>query len=363
MAKPPFEIDADIRRARTPPPELYFDPGLFARVSTQVLARSWHLIADATALPTPGWVRPLKLLAGGLDEPVVLACAGDGGLHCFSNVCTHRGNLVVEREQQASALRCRYHGRRFGLDGRFLAMPEFEGALGFPSPEDDLTHVPLARLQRFVFASLAPGHPFAELAAPVEDRVGWLASAGFAPEPARARSFTVQANWALYVDNYLEGFHIPYVHRELAQTVEYESYETILHPRGTLQIALAARAEDAFAPPPDAPDHGRQVAAYYFWLFPTTMLNFYPWGLSVNLVVPLSPMQTRVEFLAYVADPARLDRGAGAALDQVEHEDEAVVESVQQGMQARLAHRGRYSPTRETGIHHFHRLLAGALAD
>ena len=92
------------------------------------------------------------------------------------------------------------------------------------------------------------------------------------------------------------------------------------------------------------------------------MLNFYPWGLSLNLVQPLAPDRTRVAFLSYVWDASQLDRGAGAALDRVEREDEAIVEAVQRGMRSRLYERGRYSPSRERGVHHFHRLLCEFLA-
>jgi choline monooxygenase len=93
------------------------------------------------------------------------------------------------------------------------------------------------------------------------------------------------------------------------------------------------------------------------------MLNFYPWGLSINVVRPLAVDRTRVSFLSYVWDESRLDQGAGAALDRVEREDEVIVESVQRGTRARLYTRGRYSPTREQGVHHFHRLLTAALRD
>ncbi len=93
------------------------------------------------------------------------------------------------------------------------------------------------------------------------------------------------------------------------------------------------------------------------------MLNVYPWGISVNVVRPLAADRTRVSFLSYVWDPSRLDRGAGAGLDRVEREDEAIVESVQRGMRSRLYRRGRYSPTREQGTHHFHRLLERFLRD
>ena len=104
-----------------------------------------------------------------------------------------------------------------------------------------------------------------------------------------------------------------------------------------------------------------QIGGYYVFLVPNLMLNFYAWGLSVNVVRPLAPDRTKVSYLTYVADESRLDRGAGAALDRVEREDEAVVEAVQRGIGSRLYERGRYSPTREQGVHHFHRLLAAAL--
>ena len=88
------------------------------------------------------------------------------------------------------------------------------------------------------------------------------------------------------------------------------------------------------------------------------MFNFYPWGLSINIVRPLALDLTRVSFLSYIWNHAKLSRGAGGDLDRVEREDEAVVEMVQKGMRSRHFKRGRYSPKRELGTHHFHRLLA-----
>jgi choline monooxygenase len=93
------------------------------------------------------------------------------------------------------------------------------------------------------------------------------------------------------------------------------------------------------------------------------MLNVYPWGVSVNVVRPLAVDRTRVSFLSYVWDPKKLDAGASADLHRVEMEDEAVVESVQQGVRSRLYRHGRYSPAREAGVHHFHRLLLRFLED
>jgi choline monooxygenase len=129
-----------------------------------------------------------------------------------------------------------------------------------------------------------------------------------------------------------------------------------------LQVGIAAADEPVFELPPGHPDHGARVGALYFWLFPNTMLNVYPWGLSLNVVEPLGPARTRVRFQAFVARPELYDRGAGSGLLQVELEDERAVAQVQRGMSGRLYRSGRYAPQAETGVHHFHRLLAAALA-
>jgi len=118
-------------------------------------------------------------------------------------------------------------------------------------------------------------------------------------------------------------------------------------------IAEASSSADAF--------EGTSIAAFYFFLFPNTMLNFYPWGLSINVVVPLAVDRTRVVYRALVSDPAKRRRGAGGDLDRVEHEDEEIVEQVQRGIRSRLYDRGRYSPLREAGVHHFHRLLTRSI--
>lgn len=358
-----FEVEEDIRRAWTAPSDLYGDRALFDALRERVFARSWQHLGHTDGVRVPGAVEPVTLLPGLLDEPLLLARDADDTLRCLSNVCTHRGNLLVESGGHCKALRCRYHGRRFRLDGSFLSMPEFDDAEGFPSPSDDLPRLPLETWGKLAFTSLDPDHAFTELAAPLEERLGWLPAGELTFDPNRSSDYLVQANWALYVENYLEGFHIPYVHASLAEALDYGSYRTELFRRSNLQIGVAAAGEDAFDLPPSSPDAGgeERIAAYYWWLFPNTMLNVYPWGVSVNVVQPLAVDRTKILFRTYVLDPERLDAGAGAGLDRVEREDEAIVEAVQRGVRSRLYHRGRYSPKREQGVHHFHRLLAEAL--
>jgi choline monooxygenase len=357
---PTLTIDPDITSARTPPAEFYSGWEWFELCRERVFARSWQIVADADALRAPGQVLPVTLLEGLLDEPLLLTRDRRDRLHCLSNVCTHRGALVCPAPARASGLTCPYHGRRFGLDGVFRSMPEFEGVAGFPSPADDLPRVPFGAWGKLVFAAPAPGHELDGLLAPMRERLGFIDTGALVLDPARSRDYVVRANWALYVDNYLEGFHIPYVHAGLNAALDYGQYATELYGLSSLQLGIARNQGEGFEPPEGAADHGRSVAAYYWWLFPNTMINAYPWGISVNIVRPLAPDRTRVSFISYVGDPARLEEGAGAALDRVEREDEAVIETVQRGLAGRLYRRGRYSPSREVGVHHFHRLLAEA---
>jgi choline monooxygenase len=214
-----------------------------------------------------------------------------------------------------------------------------------------------------IFSQLLPGASLDQMLSGVKELVDFMPLKDFRHVPERGRDYLVNGNWMLYVDNYLEGFHIPYIHADLNATLNYKNYRTILLPHGNLQLGVASDSEEAFDLPPNHPYANERVAAFYFWLFPNLMLNFYPWGLSVNVVRPLGPSKTKVSFIPFVWDETKIGQGAGAALDRVEREDEAVVEMVQVGLRSRLYHRGRYSPARENGVHQFHQMLTQGVAE
>lgn len=356
-----WHVDADITAASTLDKAFYADEAAWALARERVFVRSWQWLGRSDPTAPPGTLAPVELLPGLLDEPLLLARDGEGTLRCLSNVCTHRGLRLVDAPCRTDGIRCGYHGRRFGLDGRVQFMPGFHGVQGFPAPRDDLARPPFGELQGHAFVALAPPAPLAEVFAPITQRLAWLPWGDWPHDPARDRDFTFDAHWALYVENYLEGLHIPFLHPALARALDLANYRYELFPWCNLQLARARDGEPAFTPPPGSPEHGERIAAYYWWVFPNLMLNFYPWGLSLNLVLPLSPERTRVIFRAFVADRSLLGAGAGAALDPVELEDEAAVQGVQRGVRSRLYPGGRYSPQHERGVHHFHRLLATAL--
>ena len=332
-----FFIDPDIRKAKTLPSSFYLLERNFELSKEKIFARSWQFAGRVDEFES---LRPVTLLPGILDEPVLFSKDGDD-VRCLSNVCTHRGKILVEEACKANLIRCGYHGRRFDLSGKFLSMPEFDGVENFPSEDDNLRPVAFAERGGFLFASIEPVASFEEFVGDVATRLEDVEPDGF--KLASTRNYEVDSHWALYCENYLEGFHIPFVHKSLNEVVDYGTYTTETFRYSSLQTGFDA--------------HGA-IAGRYLFVFPNLMFNFYPWGISVNVVRPVTPVKSVVEFLTYVSDESRIGTGAGADLDRVELEDEAVVESVQRGIRSRFYDHGRYSPTREQGTHHFHRLIA-----
>lgn len=354
-----FDIHPDIAKAKTISTEFYLNNENFQKAKEKIFAKSWQFIGDTDQVKEIGWTTPVNLLEEYMNEPLVVTRDKNNRIHCLSNVCTHRGNILVERNCKISDIRCKYHGRRFNLDGTFSSMPEFKEVENFPSPSDNLQQLPLHQFGKWLFTSLSENTPTADFFEALENRVGWMPFEKFQFRSDLSNDYIVNANWALYCENYLEGFHIPFVHAGLNAVIDYGNYTTELFKNSNLQLGLAKDDETLiFELPTSSPDYGKKVAGYYFWVFPNMMFNFYPWGLSLNVIRPLSIDKTKVSFLSYVWDESKLRQGAGANLHQVEMEDEDVVQHVQKGIRSRFYTHGRYSVKREQGTHHFHRLIA-----
>lgn len=354
---PLFNINENISVAETLPSEFYTDDMYFELSKEKIFSKTWQYACDTETVRVPGQIHPFYLLENFLDEPLILARDKNDRMHCLSNVCTHRGNILIEGNCIEKNITCRYHGRRFDLDGKFLSMPEFNEVKEFPSAKDNLPEIPFNTWGRFLFASMNPVSPLQDFIGDMCSKMSRLPLDEFVFDSSRSRDYLVKAHWALYCENYLEGFHIPYVHNSLNAALDYSNYRTELFRFSNLQIGIAKNGEDCFDFLKDSSYFGQKISAFYFWIFPNMMFNFYPWGLSINVVRPVKKDLTKVSYLTYVLDESRIDKGAGACLDKVEREDEAIVENVQRGINSRSYARGRYSVTRETGTHHFHRLI------
>ena len=349
-----IDIDKEIRKAKTISSKFYHSPKVYRKLR-KLFDRSWQFIGDKILLDKNN-AHPGILLDGMLNEPYVLT-KGNGKIKCLSNVCTHRGNVVCNDSCNTKTLVCGYHGRQFEIDGKMKFMPEFDDVEDFPTKDDNLPEISMETWKDLIFIINDKRCDLSELIEPMAKRLDWLPVSDFQYKPELSRTYKINANWALYCDNYLEGFHIPFVHKDLNQELEYEDYFTQGIDNTVLQIGIGKGDENTFDLPKDHQDYGKNIAAYYFFLFPNMMFNFYPWGLSINVVKPKSAEYTEIEYFAYVWKEELMGKGAGGDLDKVELEDGEIVESVQKGVKSNSYDRGRYSPKREIGVHHFHLLL------
>jgi choline monooxygenase len=355
MRETNYSFDPRLAHARTPPAGWYFDPSMLGREKEKVFARTWQLVGRAEEVAEPGQF--FTATVG--DEPVVVARGADSRLRALSNVCRHRAGPVAAGRGTCAAFRCGYHGWSYALDGKLSATPEWVGVEEFDRAAHALPEFRVETWGALVFVNLDPGcEPLSETLEDIPARLARrdLSSMKF----ALRKEWTVECNWKVYVDNYLEGYHIPIVHPALNRELDYARYRTETKRFYSIQHS-PIRADSATRLKVD--EGAEENEAQYFWLFPNLMLNVYPDNYSTNLIVPLSPERTLTVFEWYFDEPETEKsqealRRTVEFSDEIQIEDIQICEAVQRGLRSRTYAQGRYSVKRENGVHHFHGLLA-----
>jgi choline monooxygenase len=356
MPRPPI-APADletvpVERATTIPGAWYTDPAFHDFERDAVFARSWQHVGHASQVPNAGD----HLVAMVARRPVLVVRGEDGVLRAFFNVCRHRGGPLAPKDGHAHMLQCRYHGWTYRLDGMLRGVPHFNRTELFDKKDYGLVPVRLAEWQGLLFVHLQPAGELLEtLVAGIAERI--------APQRFDQLAFVKQVdyearcNWKVYVDNYLEGYHVPLVHPELCSLYDFDAYRTELYPWYSLQVGPLSGKETPYGV--------STGEALYYCLYPNCMLNILPGRLQTNVVVPLAPDRCRIEFRYYYADAAsdaarRTIADDLAFSDAVQGEDIEICERVQEGLASGVYERGRFSADMETGVHHFQSLLRGA---
>ncbi len=342
-----------LQQALALPAPCYTDPDMPALDMRAVFAHGWELVGHVSR-PTGIGDYVVTEAAG---VPLLLVRSDATTLRAFHNVCRHRaGPLAVCDGRGARALRCQYHGWTYGLDGVLRGAPEMGRTPDFDPAAIRLPQACVQVWQGLVFATpdetTAP--PFADFVAGIDTRLGAAdALAGLVFH--RRVCYEMACNWKVYVDNYLEGYHVPHIHPGLDRLLDYRSYITETAEWYSLQ----------YSPLQSAPElYGRGEALYYF-LYPNTMLNILPGRLQTNRVLPLGVDRCRVEFDFYYApdtDPGAAARRARdlAFSDEVQREDGDMCARVQRGLASGSYRTGRLNPLRENAVHHFHERLRQA---
>lgn len=342
-------------RAWTIPSPWYFDASIAELEQQSVFGRTWQVAGRIDQVNEKGSF----FTADVAGEPIVVARGEDSVLRAFYNVCRHHAAAVVTEAQGcAKQFRCPYHGWTYANDGTLKGMVEFEGVCDFDRARNGLVPVSVATWENFVFVNLD------RQASPLQDFLGAIPGLVAPLHLSKnmkffdRRIYTLQCNWKVYVDNYLDGgYHVPHAHKGLSSVIEYTKYTIENFERACLQsspLSSGKKSESGVAAT-------RQGRAFYLWIYPNFMINAYEGVMDTNLVLPLAVDKCAVVFDYYFADvskkAARHNLASIKVSEKVQDEDMAICDAVQRGLASRAYVAGRLSVRREAGEHLFHRLL------
>jgi len=343
-----------LERAETIPSQWYTDPAFHVFDLQAVFSNTWQHLSPVSKLQNIG--DQVVGMVGG--NPVLAVKGQDGNLRAFYNVCRHRGGPLATKDCQSKILQCKYHGWTYLLDGSLRGTPKFDRTELFDKKDFGLVPIRLATWENLVFLHLSGEEPpleglfegIRETIAPVN-----LSSMKF----FKRVDYDVECNWKVYVDNYLEGYHLPYVHPELCNLLDYQNYRTETFRYYSLQHSPIQQGQALYGST-DGP-------AYYFFVWPNFMLNILPGRLQTNVVIPTASNRCMVRF-EYYYDAESRQAHAEAEKDieysnRVQQEDAEICAHVQRGLESRAYDKGRFSPEMENGVYHFQCLLKQAYRD
>lgn len=351
-----LHIEPNLAKASTLPSTWYFKPEALDLERERIFASTWQLVGHLAKLSTAGDYFTSEV-AG---EPIVVVRSLAGHLRAYFNVCRHRGGPVAMGEGNVKVLKCAYHGWLYDLEGALRTTPEFAGVQCFDKSDHGLVSIPIDTWGPFIFVNIRGTGPSLQQMLgkiPLETAHLPIAEMQF----YKRIVYEIDCNWKVYVDNYLEGYHIPQLHPGLMREVDYPRYRTECERYYSKQHAPIRNKSDSLYRRNLAPDADAQ--ALYYWVFPNLMLNIYPDNLQINVIIPLGPEKTATVFEWYLIDAHRQEvvedfARSMAFSDEVQKEDILICEVVQKGLRSRSYDRGRFSVEREGGVHHFHGLVS-----
>jgi phenylpropionate dioxygenase-like ring-hydroxylating dioxygenase large terminal subunit len=350
-----YTFTSDLSRASTIPARWYTDPAFLEAERSAVFGRTWQAVGHARSVADPGSWLACEITG----EPILVARGRDGVLRAFSNVCRHRGSLLAEGQGQSSVIRCPYHAWTYSLDGSLLGQPEFEGVQDW-----DRSHICLPQFRvetwgPFVFVNLdAHAAPLSEILGAIPGEIQQIGCPLDELKLSLRRDYIIQCNWKVYIDNYLEGYHLPAAHPGLCRELDYANYRVETFRHYSSQIAPIRAAKGGETRRYEYADTSR--SALYYWIFPNFMLNVYPDNLSSNIILPMGADRT-ITIFEWFAWSGEVAQATIDFSDEIQQEDIRICESVNRGLQSRNYSQGRFSVKRENGVHHFHGLLSACL--
>ncbi len=340
-----------IERAETIPSHWYTKPDFHPFDLNNVISPGWQCVGHISRLKERGYTIPLTICG----NPVFLLRDDNDVVKAFFNVCMHRGGPLIDKEESIKFIKCLYHGWTYRLDGSLRGVPHFKHAELFDKSDFGLKEIEVEILDGLIWLRLqkssnAPEFEF--LTEGISEKIKNLKLESFSF--GGIHEYDVACNWKVYVDNYLEGYHIPHVHPELCDLLSFKDYKTVCKEWYSLQYSPFKEKESLYS------SEGGE--ALYYFVYPNSMLNILPGRLQINRVEPVNHRSCKVIFEYYYKDVSDAV-STGKMKDDMEfsnsvqQEDMDICEKVQRGLESKVYHKGRYSPEMETSVHHFHNCI------
>ena len=336
--------------------KFYLNGEIFDLSIDKVFRRNPLYIGHNSVFDVNDGLYPNSIYPKLLNEEIILKFEDNQLKNILSNVCTHRAHILLDSPCNKQTFQCPYHGRKFDNNGKIKSATGFDNHIDELKKNENLKNYSFIEFLNFYFLTTSE-ISIQNIIGNYSNLFDWFPFQELKPENEYQQKFELNAHWALYVENYLEGFHIPFIHKGLAKEIDLHNYKVEILPKATLQTAVGKYSENTFSIFKDCPKNFKDLAAIYFWIYPNIMLNVYPWGVSVNIIEPVSKDKTVVRYETFSFNPDKEKRGAGGDLGTVEMEDQHAILKVQQGLKSSAYSPGKISSIHELGVHHFHKLL------
>ncbi len=355
------------------PGPVYTDPEFFALERRLTFSRNWVCAGVISDIPNPGDQIPFDL-AG---MPILLVRDGDDTIRAFHNICRHRGVQLVSDKLNRNNILCPYHAWSYGLDGSLARTPSFcgpgvNGHDGFDPKSHGLYPLRVETFGPLIFINLlADAEPLSALVGPVAQR--WKDYDFSLLRHGGSLRFELQANWKLAVENFVERYHLPFVHPQLNQV---SSIKHTLHiTDGERHVGVGSRN---FAPLPVTPNHllptfpgldaEQLTKAEYIELFPNVMVGVHYNHVYCFILEPRAVDRTVERFEFFFVGDGAMSPELTAARNQmmdlinlVNGEDIDIVQRLHRGCASPAMHGSVFSPVMEDTTHKFQRIVAERL--
>ncbi len=366
-----------IEQATGLPNECYTKASNFTLDRDQVMADSWVCIGFGSDVPE-SWAVPVNFMG----YPLLLARSATGELRVFHNVCSHRGmQLVSEPGKLGTGLiRCKYHSWAYDFEGNLKGTPMIGGTdqnthKDFNPSVNGLKQIRSTVWMDNIFVNLSgTAEPFEDFIAPLLQRWSkWISPETLTelqPGTHAKMEMVVNSNWKLAVENFLEAYHLPWVHPGLNAYSPLEKHYDIdrgenFAGQGSSSYTTPAADTGSISSWP----HDQKQFAEYPVLYPNTLLGLQSDHFFTMTILPINETTTleRVQlmFLGKVAtDDSYQDHRTSLvnSWTEVFSEDIFAVEGMQAGRQSPAFRGGVFSPVMDQHTLHFHQWVANKLS-